>query len=114
MPEAVHVADLEGACLALGEVDVLGVVALLAGAEQRARLHEPAHGGVAGHRSEPRILARERDEVVVVELVGPPRMVRAARAIASASAGETLGCVPAWLGTLRASTMIGSTASRAA
>ena len=77
VPESVDVGDLVGAGLAQGEGLAVGMLAMaaLARTEQALLLHEPAHGRVAGDRPEARVLARERDEVVVVKLEGPSRMV---------------------------------------
>jgi hypothetical protein len=77
VPEAVHVRDLVGTRLARHEWLALGVLAMatFAGAQKPLPLHEPAHRRVAGHRPERWVLAGERDEVVVVKLEGPPRMV---------------------------------------
>lgn len=75
MPEAVDVADLEGAGLAQREVDVVCAPPLLARAEQRAPLHEPADAAIARDEAEPGVLTGKREEVVVVELVGPARVL---------------------------------------
>ena len=78
VPEAVHVGDSVRAPLACFERRLaVGVfpVAAFAGTKQPLPLHEPAHGGVAGHRAEAGVFAGERDEVVVVQLEAPARMV---------------------------------------
>ena len=77
VPEAVDVSDLVGTGLAQGEGLAVGMLAMaaLAGPQEALLLHEPAHGRVPGDRREARVLARERDEVVVVKLEGPSRMV---------------------------------------
>lgn len=75
VPKAVHVADLERPRLALGEVDAVGMVTFLPRPEEGAALHEATDGGVAGDDAEARVLAREGDEVVVMELERPPRVL---------------------------------------
>ncbi len=77
MSEAVHVRDLVRARLARPERLALGVfpIAPFAGAQETLLLHEAAHRRVAGHGPEARVFARERDEVVVMKLEGPARMI---------------------------------------
>ena len=77
VPEAVDVGDLVGAPLARREHIVVGRLAMatLAGAQEAEALHEAAEGRVAGNRSKPRVFAREREQVVVVELEAPSRVV---------------------------------------
>ena len=77
VPEAVHVGDLVRALLTrLERLAVRGLaMAMFAGAQEALPLHEAAHGGVARHRTQARVLAGERDEVVVVQLEAPARMV---------------------------------------
>ncbi len=77
VPEAVHVRDLVRACLARLERLAIRALAVttLAGAQKALALHESAHRRVAGHRPEARVFAGERDEVVVMQLEAPARVV---------------------------------------
>ena len=77
VPEAMDVGDLVGAGLASRErlVALALGVAPIAGPDEALPAHEAAHGGVAGYQAEGGVLAREGDEVVVVQLPGPSRMI---------------------------------------
>jgi hypothetical protein len=77
VPEAVHVRDFVRAPLARHErLAVRGLaMAMFSGAHEALALHEAAHGRVARHRPEAWLLAGERDEVVVVQLEAPARVV---------------------------------------
>ncbi len=75
MPEAVDVGDLERARLARDEIGISLAAPLLSEAKEALVLHVATHGPVTGYRTELRILAGERRDVVVVELEGPPRML---------------------------------------
>jgi len=71
VPERIDVRDLVGARLARDLLGLAAFAAAPADAHHAAVLHEAAHRRVARHRIERRILLRDRDEVVVMELIAP-------------------------------------------
>src|SRR5262249_14041856 len=71
VPERIDVRDLVGARLARDPLGLAAFAAAPADAHHAAVLHEAAHRRVARHRIERRILLRDRDEVVVMELIAP-------------------------------------------
>jgi hypothetical protein len=76
VPEAVYVRDFVRAPLACHErLAVRGLaMAMFSAAQEASALHETAYGRIARYRAEA-LLAGQRDEVVVVQLEGPARMV---------------------------------------
>ncbi len=115
VPEAVDVGHFVRARLARHERLAVGLLSMttFARAQQALAFHEAAERRVAGDDSQTRILAGEREQVVVMKLELHRGWSRCWRAIASASAWPRLGCVPACPWTLRASTANGSEAARA-
>ena len=115
VPKTVDVGDFVRARLARRERLAIGLLAMssFAGSQKPLLFHKAADGHVTGQWAQARVLAGQGEHVVVVKWKVHRGWSRCCLAIASASAGPTLGCVPACDGTLRARALIGSSTPRA-